>query len=91
MAKLDMTKSRIKAVLAARRCPAEVMRINRGYTVVYQGRSVSRIRERGKRWEVVWWSHRDKWESIGDLGGEVFDTIEEAVEYILDDPMGIFW
>jgi len=30
MAKLDVTQSRIEAVLAARRCPAEVVRINRG-------------------------------------------------------------
>jgi len=91
MAKLDVTRPRIEAALAARRCPAEAVRINRGYTIVYQGRAVSRIRERGEGWEVVWWSHRDKWESIGDFGGVVFDTIEEAVKYILDDPMGIFW
>ena len=42
-------------------------------------------------WEVLWWSHCDRWESIGDFGGMVFDTIEEAAEYVLDDPMGIFW
>jgi len=53
--------------------------------------AVSRIRVRGQFWEVVWWSHRDKWESIGDLGGMIFDTIDEAAKYVLDDPMGVFW
>jgi hypothetical protein len=30
MAKLDVTRSRVEAALAARRCPAEAVRINRG-------------------------------------------------------------
>ena len=91
MGKLDVTQSRVESILAARRCPAEVVRASRGYTIVYEGRAVSRIRQRGECWEVVWWSHRDKWESIGDFGGVVFDTIDEATKYVLDDPMGIFW
>jgi hypothetical protein len=49
------------------------------------------LRQRDRCWEVLWWSHRDKWESIGDMGGVVFDTVEEAAEYVLDDPMGLFW
>ena len=42
-------------------------------------------------WEVLWWSHRDKWESIGDFGGVVCDDVDEALTYVLGDPMGIFW
>jgi hypothetical protein len=91
MANLDLSKTRIEAVFASRGCPAEVVRMNRGYTIVYEGRAVSRIRQLGASWEVVWWSHRDKWQSIGDFGGVVFDTIDEAANYVLDDPMGIFW
>ena len=91
MAKIDLPQSRIEAVFEKRECPAIVRRINRGYTIFYEDRAVPRIRQCGRLWEVLWWSHRDRWESIGDFGGMVFDTIEEAAEYVLDDPMGIFW
>jgi hypothetical protein len=83
--------SRIQAVLRNRGCPAFPARASRGYTIYFEGRAVSRIRKRDEWWEVLWWSHRDKWESIGDLGGADFDTVEEAAEYVLDDPMGVFW
>ncbi len=43
-------------------------------------RPVARLRNLGKDgWEVLWWSHRDKWESIGDLGGVVCDDVDEAL------------
>ena len=91
MVKLDLPKSQIEAVFEKRRCPATVQRINRGYTIFYEDRAVTRIRQCGRLREILSWSHRDRWESIGDFGGVVFDTIEEAAEYVLDDPMGIFW
>ena len=53
---------------------------------------IARLRSLGKDgWEVLWWSHGDKWESIGDFGGVVCDDVDEAVTYVLEDPMGIFW
>ena len=56
------------------------------------GQPVARLRDLGKGgWEVLWWSHRDKWEPIGDLGGIACDDVDEALTYVLDDPMGIFW
>ncbi len=91
MAKIDLPQSRIEAILEKRECPAIVRRINRGYTIFCEDRAVARIRQCGRLWEVLSWSPRDRWESIGDFGGMVFDTVEEATEYILDDPMGIFW
>jgi len=89
--KSDKALSRIQAVLRKRRCPAFPARVSRGYTIYHEGGAVSRIRQHDKGWEVLWWSHRNKWESIGDLGGVAFDTVEEATKYVLDDPMGIFW
>ncbi|HNQ21775.1 MAG TPA: hypothetical protein PKK06_01640 [Phycisphaerae bacterium] len=91
MAKSDPARLSIEAMLAARGCPAQVVRASRGYTFVYDGRAVARVRPRGTCWEVAWWSYRDTWEHIGDFGGVFFGTIEEAVAYVLDDPMGIFW
>ena len=56
------------------------------------GQPVARLRNLGKNgWEVLWWSHRDKWESIGEFGGVVCDDVDEALTYVLDDQMGIFW
>jgi hypothetical protein len=40
--------------------------------------------------EVLWWSHRDKWESIGDFGGIIL-SLDEALEYVAKDPLGCFW
>lgn len=89
--KTDDALCRITAVLKKRRCPALPVRINRGYTIYHEGAPVSRLRQRGDGWEVLWVSHRGKWESIGDMGGVICGTVEEAVEYVLKDPMGIFW
>lgn len=89
--KADDSMSRIQAVFRKRGCPAFPAKVSRGYTIYYEHQAVSRIRPRDNWWEVLWWSHRDKWESIGDLGGVIFDTVEEAAQYVLDDPMGIFW
>lgn len=87
----DLPKLQIEAVFKKLRCPAIVCRINRGYTILHDNMAISRIRERRAWWEVLWWSHRDKWESIGDMGGIIFDTVEEAAEYVVKDPMGVFW
>ena len=54
MVKLDLPKSQIEAVFEKQRCPATVRRINRGYTIFYEDRAVTRIRQRGRFWEVLW-------------------------------------
>lgn len=87
----DLPRVQIEAVFTKHKCPAVLAKVNRGYTIYHEGQAVSRIRQRGKAWEVLWWSHRDKWETIGDFGGVICDTVEEAAEYVLEDPMGIFW
>jgi hypothetical protein len=87
----DLPRTQIESVFRKRKCPAIPIKVGHGYNIYYQDTAVGRIRERGRCWEVMWWSHRDKWESIGDMGGVLFDTVEEAATYVLDDPMGIFW
>ena len=39
--------------------------------------------------EVMWYSHRDKWDHIGDFGG-VTMPLEEALEYVVTDAPGCF-
>jgi hypothetical protein len=87
--KTDPAMSSIQAAFRKRRCPAIPVRANRGYTIYCEGRTISRIRQRYERWEVLWW--RGRWASIGDMGGVFFDTPAEAAKYVMDDPMGIFW
>ena len=39
--------------------------------------------------EVMWYSHRDKWDHVGDFGG-VTMPLEEALEYVVTDAPGCF-
>ncbi len=87
----DEALCRIEAVFKKRRCSAFPARASRGYTIYDADRALARIRQRDQWWEVLWWSHRARWEPIGELGGVVFGTVEEAAQYVLDDPMGAFW
>ncbi len=74
--------------------PVKVLRLNNGYSIIHEsGLPVARFRpEAGESGsvEILWWSHRDKWDHIGDFGGLVMG-LEEALEYVLSDPMDIFW
>jgi len=91
-AESDLPMAQIKAVFQKKKCPAVVCRMSGGYTIIHKDMLVARIRQRGNGWEVLWRSHSsNKWKSIGELGGVVCDTVEEAVEYILRDSMGLFW
>ena len=44
----------------------------------------------GPRVEVMWWSHRDRWDQIGDFGPMLM-PLDEALDYVARDPMGCFW
>lgn len=48
--------------------------------------------EKGKKGnlvEVMWYSHRDKWDHIGDFGG-VTMPLHEAMAYVVNDAPGCF-
>ena len=40
--------------------------------------------------EILWWSWRGRWDSLGDVGGLKL-PLDEALEYIAEDPMDCFW
>jgi hypothetical protein len=44
---------------------------------------------KGDQVEILWWSHRDRWESIGEFGGVVM-PLRKALQYIVDDEPGCF-
>ena len=39
--------------------------------------------------EVLWYSHHDKWDHIGDFGGVIM-SLDKALEYVLSDAPGCF-
>jgi hypothetical protein len=94
MEKADSVLDRMSEFFDKKGSPVVVQRINKGYSIIHEsGEPVARFRPRGddsNRVEILWWSHCDKWDHIGDLGG-LFMGLEEALEYVLSDPMGIFW
>ena len=94
MAKTDSVLDRMTEYFDKKRAPVTVRRINKGYSIIDEsGEPIARFRPRAAdsdSVEVLWWSHRDKWDHIGDFGGLVMG-LEEALEYVVSDPMGVFW
>jgi hypothetical protein len=45
--------------------------------------------KKGDLVEVMWYSHRDKWDHIGDFGG-VTMPLHEAMAYVVNDASGCF-
>jgi hypothetical protein len=93
-AKPDPMLERITAFNEAEGGGVLIQKQSKGYSLFREdnGRPVARLRPAGKGdlVEVMWWSHRDKWDQIGDFGPMV-KSLDEALDYIAKDPMGIFW
>lgn len=94
MADPDPFLERIEAFSEEQGGGVLVRRIRGGYSLhlEFDGTPIARLRPVGEDddVEVLWWSHRGKWKAIGDMGG-LFMPLDEALEYIADDPMGCFW
>jgi len=91
---LDLTLGRIEAFNAAQGGGVVVRKIAHGYSLFREdnGAPIARLRpeKSGDLMEVLWWSYRERWESIGDFGG-VRMPLEKALDYIARDPEGCFW
>ena len=92
--KADNILARIEAFNQAKGGGVIIRRAAKGYSLFREdnGRSIARLRPTGKGdWvEVMWRSHRDKWDQIGDFGPMVM-PLDEALAYINKDPIGCFW
>ncbi len=91
---LDLTLGRIEAYNEAHGGGVAVRKVANGYSLFREatGTPLARLRPigRGELFDVLWWGHRDRWEPVGAFGG-VHLPLEEALDYIADDPMGCFW
>jgi hypothetical protein len=94
MAKMDDVLTRIQSFNEANGGGVLIRRAAKGYSLFRadNGQPVARTRPIGNDddVEVLRWSHRDKWEQIGDFGPMIM-PLEEALNYIARDPMGCFW
>ena len=92
--KNDEILKRIEVFNEAQGGGVVIQKASRGYSLFREdnGKPIARLRKVGKRAlvEVMWWSHRDRWEQIGDFGPIVM-PLDEALEYVAKDPMGCFW
>ena len=93
-AKRDTLLDRILAFNETQGGGVLVQKRSKGYSLFREdsGRPVARLRPTGKGdlVEVMWWSHRDQWDQIGDFGPMVM-PLNKAMEYVAQDPEGIFW
>lgn len=87
----ERLQRQIERVFSNRGFRRVVRPLSRGYAVFNDDDGLAALmRRRKERWEVLLWNRRQKWEPIGN-SGVVFDSVEEAAGYVVDDPLGIFW
>lgn len=94
MKKPDLLLERIEAYNEAQGGGVIVRHIGKGYSLFVEsdGSPIARLRPTGNGDEVtvLWWSHRDKWEQIGDFGGVIL-PLDEALDFVAKDPYGCLW
>jgi hypothetical protein len=90
----DITQIRIEAFNRQNGGGVSVRKLAKGYTLVRDdtGESVARLRSRdeGSQYEVLRRGDaRDRWQQVGVAG--LILPLDEALEFIADDPLGCFW
>ena len=85
---------RIEAYNEAQGGGVIIRRANKGYSLFIEsdGSPIARLRPTGNgdEVEILWWSHGDKWEQIGEFG-RVILPLDEALDFVAEDPYGCFW
>jgi hypothetical protein len=92
---LDFVKCRIEAFNREQGGGVAVTKEDAGYTLTSEdtGIPVAKLRRKGKRgeFEVLYWNREtQRWRIVSLFGGSVF-SLDEALEFISNDPMECFW
>jgi hypothetical protein len=92
---LDFTLNRIKAFNQEQGGGVSVRKDLKGYTLVREdnGRPIARLRPRGTHgnFEILYLGFgSDRWRKVGAFGGTIL-PLDEALEFIAEDPMDCFW
>lgn len=92
--KTDEILDRIEAFNQVKGGGVVIQRAAKGYSLFREdnGKPIAGLRPTGKgdQVEVMWWSHRDKWEQIG-VFGPMLMSLDEALMYIARNTLGCFW
>jgi hypothetical protein len=92
---LDFVKCRIEAFNRAQGGGVAVTKDDGGYILTSDDTKVpiAKLRPKGKRgeFEVLYWNRETlRWRMVSLFGGSVF-SLDEALEFISNDPMECFW
>jgi hypothetical protein len=92
---LDFNKCRIEAFNRKQGGGVAVSRDDTGYNLTVEGTGipVAKLRPKGKRgdFQVLYWNREtQRWRLVSLFGGSVF-SLDEALEFISNDPMECFW
>ena len=90
---LDFIQSRIEAFNHEHGGGVFVRKDSRGYTLIREDDAVpvARLRPSNQgQFEVLYWNpYHDRWRPVGAFG--TFLPLEDALEFIAEDPMDCFW
>ena len=92
---LDFVKCRIEAFNREQGGGVTVSKDDSGYTLTVEdtGIPVAKLRRKGKRgdFQVLYWNRETgRWRLVSLFGGSVF-SLDEALDFISNDPMECFW
>ena len=90
---LDFIQSRIEAFNHEHGGGVSVRKDSRGYTLIREDDAVpvARLRPSSQgRFELLYWNpYNDRWRPVGAFG--TFLPLQDALEFIAEDPMDCFW
>jgi hypothetical protein len=92
---LDFNQSRIEAFNQEQGGGVSVRKDRNGYTLIRDdnGKPVARLRPKDAKgnFEVLYYNpFTGRWRKVGEFGGLIL-SLEDALEYIAEDPMDCFW
>ena len=92
---LDFVKCRIEAFNRQQGGGVTVSKDETDYTLTSEdtGIPVAKLRRKGRRGEfqVLYWNREtQRWRTVSLFGGSVF-SLDEALDFISNDPMECFW
>jgi hypothetical protein len=90
---LDFVQSRIEVYNREHGGGVFVRKDSRGYTLIREddGMPIARLRPRSQgQFEILYWNpYHDRWRPVGSWGS--VRSLEDALEFIAEDPMDCFW
>jgi hypothetical protein len=92
---IDFVQRRIEAYSQELGGGVSVRKDRNGYTLIRQDTAIPlarlRLNQANGSFEVLYWCRsRERWQPISDWGGTM-DSLEDALDFIADDPMDCFW